>query len=260
VTTLRLPTEAGTQSIAYLLVFCRIGGLFALAPIFSGRLIPVRAKLVVAAALALAIAPLATNGVKVSDDPAWLTAAISKEIVVGLGFAFAVGAVGAAVQAAATLLDTLVGFSLASLLDPITNQQNAILGQLYTLVTTCVFLLTGGDRLMIAGLAASYRVVPLGSWSGAAPLASLAGAELGQIFVIGIELAAPVLVTVLLVDGALALMARAVPQMNVFVVGMPAKILAALAVVGASLPFAAMHVQDDLANAIDLALHSLGTG
>jgi len=259
VTALRLPTEAGTQSIAYLLVFCRIGGLFALAPIFSGALIPMRAKLVIAAALTLALAPIATNGVKISDDPAWLTAAISKEIVVGLGFAFAVGAVGAAVQAAASLLDTLVGFSLASLLDPVTNQQTAILGQLYTLVTTCVFLLTGGDRLMIAGLADTYRVVPLGTWSGAGPLASLTGAELGQVLVIGIELAAPVLITVLLVDGALALMARAVPQMNVFFVGMPAKIFAALAVVGVSLPFAAAHVQDDLANAVGFALNSLGT-
>lgn len=253
-----LPTAVGTQAIAYLLVFCRVGGLFALAPIFSGRLLPARAKLIVAAALSIALTPLAAHGQALPDAPLWLAGAIAKEIAVGLAFALVLAGVGAAVQAGASLLDSLVGFSFAQIVDPITNNQVAILGQLYTLVTVSVFVLSGGDRLMIQGLAGTYSLVPLGAWPGTGRLAALAASQLDQVVLIAVELAAPLLVTMLLVDAALALVSRAVPQMNVYFVGLPAKVLAAFAVVGASLPFAARHIQDDLANAIALALHGLG--
>ncbi len=69
--------------------------------------------------------------------------------------------VGAAVQAGASVLDTLVGFSFSSILDPVNNQQTAILGQFYTLFAVMVMLMSGGDHIMIEGLGASYHALPI---------------------------------------------------------------------------------------------------
>src|SRR4051812_17016171 len=94
-------------------------------------MIPARAKLVAAAAIAFALTPLAERGQTLPADAVGLLGAVAKEAIVGIGFAFAIGALGAAIQAGASLADSLIGFSFSALVDPITNMQNAVLGQLY---------------------------------------------------------------------------------------------------------------------------------
>jgi flagellar biosynthetic protein FliR len=180
-----------------------------------------------------------------------------KEALVGIAFAFVLAALAAAVQAGAALLDSIVGFSFASLVDPITNMQNAILGQIYSVFTVVVFVVTGGDQMMIMGLAKSYSLVSLTQGPDTARLGAMGFSALASVFVIGLEVAAPAIIALIVADCAFAIVARAVPQMNVFVVGLPAKIMLGFATVAISLPFVAGHVQDDLANAVTLALHGL---
>jgi flagellar biosynthetic protein FliR len=251
-----LPHIASTELLSFILVLCRVGGLFVLAPIFSGRMIPAHAKLIVAGAISFAIMPLVTHGAKVPTDVA-IVPLIMKELLVGLAIALALGAVAAGIAAAASLLDTTIGFSFAVLVDPLTQAQSAVVGQLYSLFSVLVFLMIGGDHLMIQGLAASYRLVPLGHTPTIAQFGALAQHDLGQIFLIGLEVAAPVLIALALVDVALALTARAVPTMNVFIVGLPAKILVGLGAIAASLPFVASHMQDELQQAVFQALGAL---
>src|SRR5262249_8301723 len=157
----------------------------------------------------------------------------------GTAFAFSIAVIGAAIQAGAALLDTMIGFSFAALFDPITNQQNAILGQVYALFTATIFIATGGAEMMIVGLAKSYAVVPIDAYPDLTPLGHRATAAFSQLFLIALEVAAPPLIAILVTDAAFALVSRAVPQMNVFVVGMPAKILAGVATIAVSLPFLA---------------------
>ena len=97
----------------------RVGGLFVLAPIFSARALPAQAKVVVASALALALTPLASRGQAIPADAAGITVLVVKEAIVGLAFAFALSAIVAAVQTAAGLIDTMSGFSYASLDRPV---------------------------------------------------------------------------------------------------------------------------------------------
>src|SRR5581483_2766321 len=155
---LRLPTLAGEELLAFVLVAARVGGLFAFAPVFSSTLIPLRVRVVAAGALALAISPVASRQVGLPAGAGAIAAAIAKEILVGLALAFAVGIVLAAVHAGAALIDAVVGFSFAQIVDPFTSVQAAAFGQLYAMFATVVLLLTGGDRMMIAGLADSYRI------------------------------------------------------------------------------------------------------
>jgi flagellar biosynthetic protein FliR len=251
-----LPHVAATELVGFVLVLCRVGGLFVLAPIFSGRMIPAQAKLLVAGVISFALMPLVTHGqtIPTGVDVAPL---VLKELLVGLGIALSLAVVGAGIQLAASVLDTTIGFSFAQLVDPLTQAQTAIVGQLYSLFSVLVFLMIGGDHLMIEGLAASYRLVPLGRVPSTAQLAGLAGHDLTTMFVIGLQVAAPVLVALGLVDVALALVARAVPQMNVFIVGLPAKILVGFGAIAASLPFVTGHLQDELQQAVYDALGAL---
>ena len=253
-----LPAFTAAQALAFVLVMARVGGLFLLAPIFSSKLIPAQAKIVAAVGLSLALTPLATKGRSITDDPLTLASLLVKEIAIGLAFALAVSVLVAAVQAGAALLDAVVGFSFGAIVDPITGIQSAPIAQLYNLFAVMVLLMSGGDRLMIAGLARSYEVVPLGSVPSAGSLAALATTGLVSILVIGLEIVAPVLIAMVVADAAFGLVARAVPQMNVFVVGLPAKIGLALVVMAASMPFVARDLQGGLGQAIVGALQALG--
>jgi flagellar biosynthetic protein FliR len=255
--TVSLPQFAGDQVVGFVLVVCRVGGLFVLAPIFSGRMIPAQAKMIIAGAISFALMPLVTVG----GVPTGLAVGplMVKEIVVGLALALALGVVGAAVQFAASLLDSLIGFSLAALIDPITQSPAAVLGQFYNLFSVLVFLLVGGDRLMIEGFVASYRLIPVGTVPSVERLGGLATNDLAQVALVGLEIAAPVVIALVLVDVAFGLVARAVPQMNVFTVGLPAKILVGFAAVAASLPFVTAHLEQDLEQALMQALAALRT-
>jgi flagellar biosynthetic protein FliR len=251
-----LPQFAGLESVSFVLVLCRVGGLFVLAPIFSGKMIPPQAKVVIAGVISFAIMPLVTAGAKIPTGIA-IAPLMIKEVLVGLALALALGAIGAAVQFAASLLDTMIGFSYAALVDPITQTPSAILGNFYSIFSVLVFLLIGGDRLMIEGFAASYRLIPIGKVPSVSQLGALATDDLARISLIGLEIGAPVIVALTLVDIAFALIARAVPQMNVFVVGMPAKIMVGFAAIGASLAFVTGDLQGLLQQALEQSLKAL---
>jgi flagellar biosynthetic protein FliR len=164
------------------------------------------------------------------------------------------------VQAGASLLDTLIGFSLGALVDPITNVQSSVLAQVYSMVAAVVFILSGGDHLVVMALARSYDLIPIDAVPSLPALAGLATAGLADIAVIGLEISAPVVIALLVTDAAFGVVSRVVPQMNVYFVGLPAKILVGLAVAGASLPFVAIQFENDLHTAIGRALQALAVG
>ena len=255
---LQLPELAGREVVAFALVLGRIGPLFLLAPVLSSPLLGARAKYVAAAAIAAAVTPLAAQNHPVPQDPVGFALTLAQEMGVGLAFALALSVLTAAVQAGGSLLDTLVGFSFGAIVDPVTGMQAAVFGQVYSLFAVMIFVLTGGVRLMVMGIARSYDLVPLGSFPHVSALARLAGRAIAEVPLIGLELVGPVIVAVVLADAAFGLVARAVPQMNVFVVGLPVKVLLAFAVVGASLPFVGTHLGDDMQRAISDALRGIG--
>jgi len=225
-----IPELAGTQVLAFVLVLGRVAPLFLLAPILSASMLAARAKFIAAAAIALALTPIASHHHAIPTDPLSFALAFVHEAAVGLAFALALGVLAAGVQAGASLIDTLSGFSLGASLDPVTGTQNAVLGQVYSIFAVMVFLLAGGIQLMILGVARSYALVPLGQSPPANHLAALALQSLEALPVMGLELVAPVLVALVVADAALGLLARAVPQMNALVLGLPAKVLLAFAV------------------------------
>jgi flagellar biosynthetic protein FliR len=248
------------QVIGFVLVLARVSPLFLLAPLFSSKLLPARARGIVAVGLALGIAPIAMNasGEAVLPTEVFeLGGLVLKEMLVGLGFAFALAALFAAIQVAGSLLDTLIGFSFGALVDPVTGTAGGVLNQLYALVGVMIFVVIGGDAWVIQGLARSYEAIPLADAPAIGSLVEGAQVAYSGIFAAAIEVCAPVLIAVVLCDVGFGLVNRVVPQLNVFAVGFPAKVLVGLVLVGASLPFVAGWLGDEMQASVSAALQTL---
>ena len=245
------------QTAGFILVLARVTPLFLLAPIFSSRMVPARARGVAAVAIALGLAPLALHGQKVPLDIAGLGGLVIKELMVGLAYSFAVAAVFGAVSVAGSFIDTMVGFSFGSLIDPLTGNQSMVISQVYTMVGLMVFIAIGGDAFMIEGVGRSYQLVPLLTYPSLGALVGGAVHAFSSIFTTALELAAPIIVAAIITDTAFGLVARVVPQMNVFAVGFPAKIAISLLILGISLPFAGGFIGNQLQDGVGGALQSL---
>jgi flagellar biosynthesis protein FliR len=248
------------QVAGFLLVLTRISPLFLLAPLFSSAMVPARARGVVAVALAIGIAPIALNagdGQQLPLDLWVLGGLLAKELLVGLAFSFALAALFAAVQVAGSLLDTLIGFSFGALIDPITGSNGGVLNQLYGLIGAMIFVVINGDAWVIQGLARTYEAVPLASSPDINTLVQ--GAQLAFSGILGaaVQVAAPVMLAVLLTDVGFGLLSRVVPQLNIFAVGFPAKVTVGLVLVGATLPFVAGWLSDELQTSVSAALRTL---
>ena len=163
----------------------------------------------------------------------------------------------AAISVAGSFLDSALGFSYGSLVDPLTGVQSTVLAQLYAMVGVLIFIALDGDHWMIQGLARTYDLVPMTKFPSIGALVGGADKAFVSIFGSAIELAAPVMLAALLTDCALGLVARVMPQLNVFAVGFPAKILVGLLVMGISLPFIGGWISDQVQVSVSSALQSI---
>jgi flagellar biosynthesis protein FliR len=224
------------------LLALRVGGLVLIAPMFSARTIPGAIKTVLILLLTAVLAPVAYGA---SHGAAELTpTTFITEMLVG----FAIGLGGAvllgAAEVAGDLMATAMGLSGASLLDPLTGQSSNVLAQIAQLFAVTVLLSVGGHLVILDALAASVREVPVGTpldvQRGLAAMLSTGG----QLFILGLRFAAPVIAASLIGNVALAILTRAAPQLNVLTVAFPIQIAIGLTAMVAALVFLATYVTD----------------
>ncbi len=243
--------------IAFFLVLARVGPLFLLAPLFSSKMIPARVRGIVAVALAIGLSPVVSKGVTLSTDIYEICWLILKEMLVGGAFAFAIGGLAAALSAAGSLIDTSIGFSYGSLVDPLTGNQSTVLSQAYAMVGMMVFIAIGGDGWVVQGLARTYDLVGLDEAPALGRLVGGVDAVFGSILISALEVAGPVMLALILTDAAFGVVSRVVPQLNVFAVGFPAKVVVGLLLVGSTLPFVAGWISGELQQDVGAALQAI---
>lgn len=231
---------------AFGLIWVRTSTLFfAARPVFGQPGVPALARLGLSGIVALLLVPLAVTapglqvpGATPAGGPAWAAwaYAVGREVAAGLVMAFGINALFGAVLLAGQLVDLPMGFSVVNVVDPTLGQETPLIGQFQMLMATLVFFGVNGHHEMIRALAESLRLVPPGTGAAGAGLLDGAVGAFAGTFVLGVRLAAPVMGALFLADVALAVVARAVPQLNVFVVGFPTKILLGFAVMLLALP------------------------
>lgn len=226
------------QFIQYLLVFARITGTLTTAPIFGSRAIPVFARVGLAILLALFVFPL--SKLAPGQQPtsllmlAWW---ILLELVYGLATGFVASLFFQAIQMAGQLIDMQIGFGIVNVFDPQFGQQVPLIGNFKYLMALSVFLALQGHHILIGAMVENFRVVPMGM-----PIHMDAAAEfmvdaVANLFVVALRISLPVLGTVLMTDVALGILARVMPQMNVFVVGITGKLVVGIFMLFLLLPF-----------------------
>lgn len=247
-----------SQLVAFMLVIARVAPLFIFAPLFSSKMLPFRIRGIVAVAIAIGMAPMALGDGNPPLDALGIFELLLKELIVGMAFAFTIGVLFYALQAAGGFLDTIVGFAFGASVDPISGNQGTVLGQFYGLIGVAIFVAIGGVDMVLQGLGHTYQLVPLLEFPKLDALLDGVWGSFVGIFTAALQIIAPVLLALVLTDLGFGLITRVVPQLNVFSVGMPAKVLVAFFLIVASLPFVAGYVDDELERSVRVALSSLG--
>lgn len=231
-----LPFPSPREVIFFMLVLSRVAGIFAALPVFGGRRLPTRIKVVTVVMITLVCFPiLSVSMPQVPSDALSLALLALGELMVGLTLAFITQIIFAAVEFSGQIIGMQMGLTISSIIDPTKGTQTQIMSVIQTLFATLMFLALNIHHLFIRAIIDSFKVIPLGGWHLNAELVSFLVQRTADIFIIGIRLAAPVMVALLLTSVALGIMARAFPQMNVFMISMPLNIGLGLIISGMTL-------------------------
>lgn len=212
---------------AMLLIFVRVTSFFIAMPIFSHRSVPMIHRIGLAAFLAWIMYYTIDPPVLEIDVIYYFL--ILKEVLIGLFIGFVGYMIMSAIQAAGGFIDFQMGFSMANVIDPQTGVQSPLMGQYLYTIALLFLLNTDGHHLLLDGIFYSYRFIPIDAaffpFDNESLLEYFIKAFTGS-FVIALQMSLPVVGSIFLVDVALGILARTVPQLNVFVVGIPVKIIA----------------------------------
>ena len=207
-------------------------------PVFESRSIPQLFKLALAFTASLALFPLlGLEAVPISSSIIGLGIGAAGEILLGLVIGFSVKLIFAGIQLAGQMAGYQMGMAIANVMDPAESQQIPLLAQFNNLCALLIFLALNAHHWFIRALTQSYRLVPPFNARFDGALTEHLMQLAGKMFVIAIQVGAPIIATLLVTSVAFGLIARTVPQMNVFIVAMPLKIGVGLVFLGFSLPY-----------------------
>jgi flagellar biosynthetic protein FliR len=244
--------------ITVLLVSIRLGILLLLTPLLGGHTIPIRVGVLLVLALSGTIvlgagikaAPLPSNSID-------LIVLAARELVMGALLAAALFAAFGAFLLGGRILDMQIGFGFATLVDPMTRNQTPLLGAALHLMMAVIFFAVDGHHVIIRLLAASFQMQAPGMPITLSSV-ELAIAQFGMMFVWGIALVAPALFALLLLDVALAIMSRTMPQMHIFIVAIPVKVFVGLTMLAISVSVMGPTIQKILNSTFGLWQKVLG--
>ncbi len=209
----------------FLLVFVRMTGLFVVAPIFGRRNIPTYLKIGFSFFIALILVnTTAVQAAQYDDNILSYALLVAKEFIVGLSIGFVAYLVFTAIYIAGEIIDMQIGFGIVNVMDPISNIQVPVTSNVYFIISMLLFLSINGHHMLIRILYDSFGTLPIGSAVFNGDLVTGLMDLFGSVFATGIKISGPILATILITDIALGTISKMVPQINIFVIGMPLKI------------------------------------
>ncbi|MDD2365535.1 MAG: flagellar biosynthetic protein FliR [Desulfuromonadaceae bacterium] len=231
-----LPFPTPREVIFFMLVLSRVAGIFAALPVFGGRTLPVRIKTITVFMITLLCFPtLSVKPPEIPSDAFALVLLLLSELMIGLTLALISQIIFAAVEFSGQIIGMQMGLTISSIIDPSQGTQTQIMSVIQTLFATLIFLSLNIHHIFIRAIIDSFQVIPLGGWHISGELIHFLVIRTADIFIIGIRLAAPVMVALLLTTVALGIMARAFPQMNIFMISLPLNVGLGLIVMGITL-------------------------
>ncbi|SHH27038.1 flagellar biosynthetic protein FliR [Caloranaerobacter azorensis DSM 13643] len=222
--------------IIFLLVFVRLSGIFIITPIFSRRNVPTIFKIVFTFFLTLIMINIVEFNQSQIDIYHFIIYII-RELFLGIFIGFIMYLFFSSLYLAGKLVDMQLGFSMVNVLDPNSNIQVPITGNFFYILALLTFLVVNGHHVLIKTLLDLFNIIPLGSYVIKASIYKEILTITSNIFIIAFKLSSPILATIFITNVILGILARTMPQMNVFIVGMPLRIAIGIITLILMIPF-----------------------
>ena len=234
----RLLEFSQTELLRYMLIVCRVSPLMIVGPFWGSPLVPGQVRIYLALLVSALLLPVVRAPIPpdAATSMVALLFSVASELLLGFIFAYMAVLLFAAVQMAGQLVDIQVGFGIANVFDPVSGAQVTLIGQVLYMSAIFVFILLDGHHLMMRGLAESFAVAPPGHpFSGMEPIQLLVERGGSLLFILAAQVAAPAMTALFLVNLAMGLVSRVLPQINIFLVGLPLNVGVGLLVLAASM-------------------------
>ena len=236
---------------AMTLVIVRLSGVLVFVHFFSSNALPARAKAAFVLAVAFLISPLVAT-LPLAHAEINFTALLG-EISVGLIYGLSLTLLSEMMIFAGQILGMQFSYSMVNIMDPTSNIQNPLLGDLFQLMGILVIIGAGLDRILLASVIRSFRAAPLGTFTLQPQAALEIVHAAGGVFLAALELAAPVLAATMLIEFAVALMGKLSPQLPVTSLTIPLKTLVGFAILIGSLALWPRFIEARFSNLLDMA-------
>jgi flagellar biosynthesis protein FliR len=236
---------------AMTLALVRVSGVIMFAPFFSSTSLPIRTKAMFVGTVAFLLAPVVAALPQASVDISF--AALLGELAVGLVYGLTLALLSEMLLFAGQIVGLQFSFSLVNLMDPTSNSQTPLMGELFQLVGTLVVIAAGLDRILLASMVRSFHAVPLGHFALTQVSSGAITRAASGVFLAGVELAAPVLAATMLVEIAVSLMGKLSPQLPVMNLTVPIKTITGLLILSGSLALWPRFIEARFAGLLDLA-------
>jgi flagellar biosynthetic protein FliR len=211
---------------AFMLVFARVAAMVMVLPALGQSNIPVRIKIAIAVLLTLIILPLHRTAYTIDmSSMTPLVVSMLHEIIIGVVLGATAQVAMSALQVAGSVIAQQLGLGFVTAVDPTQGQQGVVIGNFLTMLGVTLLFATDSHHLIIAALNDSYTIFSPGDLVPSGDVAELATRAFSAAFKIGMQLSAPFLVFGLVFNIGLGVLARLMPQMQVYFVGVPLSIL-----------------------------------
>ncbi len=233
----------------FLMVFLRVGAFLMAVPLFGAKNVPVVFKTGLALSVSVAVFPM----LNLKPSPYFFNAisfgiGVASEIMLGAIVGFSVNILFAGIQLAGQLAGYQMGFAIANVMDPQSGVQSSIISGLLNMTAILLFLVFNAHHWLLRSLVESFHLVPLFTFHFSGTLTEHFITLSGNMFIVAIKVAAPVMAALLITSLCLGIIARTVPKMNIFLVGMPLKIAMGFIFISLSLPYLAAFLKQIFGN------------
>ncbi len=228
-----------------LLIFLRATGMFLIMPVFSGSMIPGPVRIAISAILAYLLAPVFGNFGGVPGHWFIVVMQVIHEVLTGLLMGFAVRFLLYALEMAGEIIAVQIGLSLSSNIDPVTRNQATPPNTMLLSLGTILFLVTGAYQFCLVAFARSFEIFPPSAIFEPQSINTVIAAS-GRIFLLAVQISAPLLAISFLVNMSFSVLGRAAPSLNVFMLSFPVQILAGLTVFSMTLGLTIQYILKDI--------------
>lgn len=230
----------------WMLVFLRVSAFLLVLPFFTLANFPVPMRVATGALMAMLLAPLLPAFPLDQLDFLSVIGVMAQEVSIGLLLGFFSRMIFYAVDIAGSIISTEMGLNLATIFDPMNQQSSQIAGTLLVFLATVVMLSLNLHHWLLLGFAQTYTVLPIGGAHLSNALFETIVAQTSRVFMIALQISAPVIAVSFVITLIFAVLSRAVPQMNIFTELYSFRIVGALIVFGFTLQLAAQYVSNYL--------------